>query len=219
MKLLAFLIFGLILYFVLDTLTRKTRYKKYRKWLIPIVFLFMLTLAVIGAVYFALGGDAHCGKTQKSVTIAPAKVETANEYFEMGDYQYDLGNCTQAIENYDTAINMDPNFAQALNNRGYTYMRLRDYNKALKDLDKAIELRPDYVQALMNRGDIYNYYFNIDRARAIEDYDKVLVLVKDNNQRKNLAVCGHKLLAKNGGWSPLIYIELIKNDLTNTGCD
>ncbi len=179
----------------------------------------MLTLAVIGAAHSALSGDIQCGKSHNTETNPPAKTETANDYFEMGDYQYDLGSCDEAINNYTNAINMDSNFAEALNNRGYTYMRLREYDKALKDLDKAIEIRPDYVHALMNRGDIYNYYYEIDRQKAIEDYNKVLDLVKDKNARRDLAVCGHKLIAENGGWSPVIYLELVKNGITNAGCE
>jgi hypothetical protein len=40
------------------------------------------------------------------------------------------------------------------------------YADALPALDRAIALRPTYVNALMNRGDIYNFYYQIDRARA-----------------------------------------------------
>jgi tetratricopeptide (TPR) repeat protein len=56
--------------------------------------------------------------------------------------------------------------AEAYNNRAYTYMTIRDYADALPDLDQATALRPTYVNALMNRGDIYNFYYQIDRARA-----------------------------------------------------
>jgi hypothetical protein len=71
----------------------------------------------------------------------------------------------------------------------------QQYGKALPDLDRAIQLRPDYVNALMNRGDIYNYYFAIDRTRAIADYNRVLQL-----GAKHTSVCGHRSLALNNGW-------------------
>jgi tetratricopeptide (TPR) repeat protein len=218
MKFLVFIIFGLVLYFILDTIIVKTKYRKFRKWLAPSIFIFMLTLAVFGAARSALEPDIQCGKAHKIDYSAPVNPQSPADYFDVGNYQYDLGNCQEAVESYTKAIELNKDYSQAYNNRGYTYMRLRVYDKALKDFDRAIEINPDYVQALMNRGDIYNYYFEIDRGKAIADYDKVLSLVKNNEDRRNLAVCGHKLLAENGGWSPLIYLELLKNGITNAGC-
>jgi tetratricopeptide (TPR) repeat protein len=93
-------------------------------------------------------------------------------------------------------VGLDPGFAEAYNNRAYTYMTLEQYALALDDLNKAIEIRPDYVNALLNRGDIYNYYYEIDSARALADYDRVLALDPALANR-----CGHRLLAAHNGWN------------------
>jgi tetratricopeptide (TPR) repeat protein len=219
MKFLFFIIFGLVIYFLLDTIIVKTHYKKYRKFLAPAIFIFMLFIAVVAAANAALSPDVWWGKQHNVNHPPPAKVENSQGYFDAGNYEYDSGDCQGAVANYSKAISLDPNKAELYNNRGYTYMRLREYDKGLNDLDKAIEIRPNYVQALMNRGDIYNYYFEVDRQKAIEDYDKVLNLVKDSGQRRSLGVCGHRLIAQNNGWSPVIYLKVLRMGSTSTGCE
>ena len=87
-------------------------------------------------------------------------------------------------------------------------MRQREYEKALIDLNKAIEIHPDYVNALKNRGDIYNYYFNVDRKKAIEDYDKVISL-GGLSVDSSKSICGHRAIAIYGGSSLPTYIKLI----------
>ena len=95
-------------------------------------------------------------------------------------------------------------------------MRMKNYQAALLDLNHAIELRPDYAHALMNRGDIYNYYYSIDRKKAMEDYDEVLKLVPPEEYNE-LSLCGHRLLAKNNGWNLNVFLTVIKNGV-NAEC-
>ena len=126
----------------------------------------------------------------------PAALVTAEDYFALGNYDYDSGDCQLAIADYSEAIVRNPDYAQAYNNRAYTYMILQDYAMALPDLDRAIQIRPGYVNALMNRGDIHNFYYAIDYEKAIADYDHVISL-----GALHTSVCGHRLLAVNHGWN------------------
>jgi tetratricopeptide (TPR) repeat protein len=140
-------------------------------------------------------------------------VRSAADYLELGDYDYETGACAQAIADYTRAIELDPSFAAAFNNRAYTAMRQQNYAAALPDLDRAIELRPDYVNALMNRGDIYNYYYAVDRQRAMADYDRVVAL----GDTRGTSVCGHRLLAYYGGWQPGVVLNVLAGGPTG-GC-
>jgi tetratricopeptide (TPR) repeat protein len=124
---------------------------------------------------------------------------TAADYLNRAGEELDGAAYSAAIADYTRAIALDPTFAEAYNNRAYTYMTLGNYAAALSDLDQAIALRPTYVNALMNRGDIYNYYYHIDRARALADYDRVLAV--DPNAARDTSVCGHRMLALHGGWN------------------
>jgi tetratricopeptide (TPR) repeat protein len=134
----------------------------------------------------------------------PATLQTALDYFAQGDDDYDQGNCAKAIADYTQAIKLNAHYAEAYNNRAYTYMQENDYAHALPDLDQAIQFRPGYVHALMNRGDLYNYYYQIDRQKAISDYDQVIAL----GAAQGTSVCSHRILAVNNGWSVGAFVDI-----------
>ena len=154
--------------------------------------------------------DTYCLAEQSPTSAPPNNLSSAEDYFNLGNYDYDIGNCKQAVKDYTKSIEIDPTRAETFNNRAYTHMRMQNYLNASLDLDKALELRPDYVNALMNRGDIYNFYFQIDHAKAIALYDKVISLgaTKDNS------VCGHKAMAMSNNFIPLAFLRV----LTDLNC-
>ena len=57
----------------------------------------------------------------------------------------------RSIEDYDRAIELDPNVAAAYYNRGHSYSDLGQYQRAIEDFDKAIELDPNYAEARTHR--------------------------------------------------------------------
>lgn len=172
---------------------------------LAVVLPVMVALYVIG-VGLARQFNPHPAALA-SASTRPAQLETAEDYLALGDYDFDRQNFDGAVADYTRAIELNPTFAEAYNNRAYTFMRLEDYARALPDLDKAIELRPDYVNALMNRGDIHNYYFEIDRDRAIADYDRVLAI--DPGASQTTSVCGHRAIARSGGINPILFLTAI----------
>jgi len=52
-----------------------------------------------------------------------------------------------AISDLKKAINLDPNFVDALYALAAAYKKIEKYNDALTCLDKVIELRPDFIHA------------------------------------------------------------------------
>lgn len=128
------------------------------------------------------------------ISQAPAALNTSADYMAQGDYDFDQKNYAQAVKDYSRAIALNPGFAEAYNNRGYTYMTLENYPAALADFNQALTYRPAYVNALINRGDIYNYYYQIDRPRAIADYNRALSL-----DPHNAIACGHRAVAYTQG--------------------
>ena len=58
-----------------------------------------------------------------------------------------LKQYTEAIADYDKAIELDPKLAPAYMNRGVAKYNLKQYSEAIADYDKAIELDPDYAPA------------------------------------------------------------------------
>ena len=68
------------------------------------------------------------------------------EYYNQKKYRFELGSVGErAIENYNKAIELDPNDADAYNNRGLAYYYLEEYERAIEDYNKAIELNPNYA--------------------------------------------------------------------------
>ena len=79
-----------------------------------------------------------------------------------------------AIEDFDRAIELDGNDADAFNARGDAHRLNNDPFRAIADYDKAIELKPDHVIAFKNRGMVYADVSQF--LRAIEDYDQAIKL-------------------------------------------
>ena len=63
-----------------------------------------------------------------------------------------LGNHSQAISDYDKAIEINPGNAEAYYNRGIEYDELGNHLQAISDYDSAIDINPSYAEAYYNRG-------------------------------------------------------------------
>jgi len=61
------------------------------------------------------------------------------------------GKYREAVDELTAALNARPDFALALNARGFAYVLLRDWLHATADLDAAIRLDPHYANAFQNR--------------------------------------------------------------------
>ena len=93
--------------------------------------------------------------------------KSGDEYRRKGDYD-------RAIQEYDEAIRLDPNYAAAFNNRGIAYRAKRDYGRAIADYDRAIRLNPNNAAFFNNRGGAYRDSGEHDRA--IQDYTEAIRL-------------------------------------------
>jgi tetratricopeptide (TPR) repeat protein len=93
----------------------------------------------------------------------------------MGAYdEYQKGNKEKAIELYSKAIELDPNYALAYNNRGAVYAGLNEHERAIQDYNNALDLDPNDPDLYHNRGLSYGYLR--DYERAIQDCNKALEL-------------------------------------------
>ena len=96
----------------------------------------------------------------------------AEEYKEKGTKFAKEGNYTEAIENLDRAIQIDPTYAAAYNNRGIVNMELKKYNEALDDFNRAIKNNPLDPAFLINRA-LVNERLDL-LEKAVEDYSKAI---------------------------------------------
>ena len=80
----------------------------------------------------------------------------------------------RAIQDFNQAIQLKPDYYLAFVSRGYAYANLGQYQRVVEDYDEALRLQPDNTYALNDRG--YSYYRLGQYQRAIQDYDRVLQL-------------------------------------------
>ena len=78
----------------------------------------------------------------------------------------------KAIQHFNKAMELKPDFFQAYNNRGVAYNKKDEFDRAIKDLNKAIELNSNLAEAYNNRGVAYDGKGEIDTA--IHNYSKAI---------------------------------------------
>jgi|GEM_PF-1490814 len=109
----------------------------------------------------------------KEVEESKKKAE-ASVNFAMAFKCHDKNKLNEAIDYYNKAIELSPNFKEAYYNRGIAYIKQENYPRAIEDYNKAIELSPNFKEAYYNRG--IAYFKQGNYPRAIEDYDKAIEL-------------------------------------------
>jgi lipoprotein NlpI len=70
------------------------------------------------------------------------------------------------VADFSKAIELNPKYAMAFNNRGSAYRDRGDADQALADYGKSIEIDPKYIKPYFNRGLMYLYGGKQDRALA-----------------------------------------------------
>ena len=99
-------------------------------------------------------------------------LENPEWYFLLGSRKFQEGDFQGAVDNYDQALRLKPELAEAYYNRGVAKDALGRYDEAITDYDQALCHQPDFVPAYANRGSAKNrlgYH-----QEAIADYNQAL---------------------------------------------
>jgi tetratricopeptide (TPR) repeat protein len=99
--------------------------------------------------------------------LAVAHTNRGNAYNRLSKYR-------RAIEDFDHALQLDPDYALAYNSRGIAYTSLGEHRWAIEDFDRTLRLSPGDAGFYNNRGIAYHRLGEF--ARAIEDYGHALRL-------------------------------------------
>ena len=108
----------------------------------------------------------------KSPQSAPTPTPTPDAAFynNRGMDFYWRKDYDEAISNYNEAIRLSPNDADAYFKRGNAYYDKKDYEKAINDYNEAIRLDPNHAKVYYYRGLAYRKQWKNDEAQA--DFDK-----------------------------------------------
>ena len=96
---------------------------------------------------------------------------------------FDEGKIGEAIDYYNKAIRLKPDFAETFYNRGLAFKNLSQYQRAIEDYNEAIRLKPVYAEAYNNRGNVYLALGQYQRA--FEDFNKAIRLKPDYGDAYN----------------------------------
>ncbi|MCG6134755.1 MAG: tetratricopeptide repeat protein [Nostoc sp. LLA-1] len=98
---------------------------------------------------------------------------------------------TEALPDFDRAIELDPNYKLAIANRGATYLLMERYTEALPDFDRAIELDPNDKWLIVIRGETYRRtkryteaLQDFERAVELDLNDKWLIVIRGETYRR-----------------------------------
>ncbi len=108
------------------------------------------------------------------VFINPASSQSADDWLFEGHALYNLGEFEKAIEAYDRAIAIDPNFKDAWLNKGVVHSTLGEYQKAIEAFNKGISIDPNYKEAWLGKGIVLNSLGRYDEAN--EAFDKTIAI-------------------------------------------
>jgi tetratricopeptide (TPR) repeat protein len=98
--------------------------------------------------------------------------------FEKGNALLRLFKNTDALEAFQQVIafGKDDNiqYFWAMDRKGITHRKLKQYNEAIKTFDKIIELNSDYFEAWTGKGEVYEAMERFDDAKTC--YEKAIAL-------------------------------------------
>jgi Tfp pilus assembly protein PilF len=147
-------------------------------------------LLLVPLAVFAVGtGPAPTGSTSSAGSTSGATM-TADDHYNKGLTLSDAKSYSDALAEFQKAVALRSNFAEAYNMIGFTYRMLGKLDLSLRNYEKALSLQPDFPQAHEYLGETYlaandllhamqNYLIlkNAGRQEAQELWDKIVSYV------------------------------------------
>ena len=148
-------------------------------------------------IIFELGmAYANSGKFSEALTILDSlqvyKNADARIPYNLGLIHSLQGNHMLAIEAYESALKIQPNFVEALINKGSTYNDIKKFSLALEALEKAIQIRVDIPEAWCNLGIALNH-LNFEQESLSAYHDAIKLNPKYHEAWSNMSVPLNKL--------------------------
>lgn len=109
--------------------------------------------------------------------------QTAEDYYNNGKQKIDSNDLKGALEEFNKAIGLNPNYWEAIGLRASVKYDLDDLKGALTDFNKVIELEPSFPNYYLYRGDTKLDLG--DLTGALEDYNNSIRLDPNNSNVYN----------------------------------
>ena len=105
-------------------------------------------------------------------TSAAGKKRDIKTLFDRGVENVKANRYNEALDYFNRVLELDPDNALALYNKGYCYYSMKQYDRAVPEFDKAIEINPRDSISYLYKGLIK--YYKQDYPGSIELYNKAL---------------------------------------------
>ena len=127
----------------------------------------------------------------KAIQLNPSGELVYIIWHYLGEVYKEVKDNKQAIECYNHAIRIKPDYAEAWCGKGSTYYSKNEPEKALQCLDKAIHIKPDYEKAWFVKGFIY--YAKKDYEKALQCFRKAVQFRPEYGLAWFYSACVHSL--------------------------
>jgi murein DD-endopeptidase MepM/ murein hydrolase activator NlpD len=116
----------------------------------------------------------------KVLAGTPSRLRLSVAYFNRG-WAFNLsGRYERALQDFDKAIALEPDFEQAFRSKGDAYRRKGMIKQAIAEFDRAIRIKPDYATAYADRALAHQALGSVEQA--LQDFDKTIALLPDVGQ-------------------------------------
>lgn len=116
----------------------------------------------------------HTLKPNEYQHIEHQSVSPVLDYFSIGNSCYEKRDYQDAIANYNQALQINFNFAEAYSCRGAAYYAIGNKHKAIADFNQGLGINPNNAITYSNRGAVYSDIG--DKHRAIDDFSQAIKL-------------------------------------------
>jgi lipoprotein NlpI len=149
-----------------------------KKWR-PALQLFCGATAVFAIVFLVYATGEQIGTWKNSFALwndviqkKPRRVPVA--YVNRGVAFMDMGRLDRAVEDFDTAIALDPSDYLPYTNLGKLYLNIGSFEKSIEYASRAIAIAPSEAVSYNNRGVSYHYLGRYENA--LTDLNKAIEL-------------------------------------------
>lgn len=118
-------------------------------------------------VAYMARGFARYSAALAELSLAGTEESEADVFLDRRAFS---GELQEALQDFDKALNLDPNLVYAWFNKGNIYYGVGDYTSALQCYSEALRIDPDFGQAFFNRG--LSYLQAGNRQQAFNDLSK-----------------------------------------------
>jgi tetratricopeptide (TPR) repeat protein len=144
-----------------------------------------LMLFSLGQFYsFGLRFDdairAYIEATQIDIGDRAEQLDLKTVYYYLGKTHGYNGDWQTAIDDFSKALSIAPSFADAYNDRGYSFEKIGKQDSAISDYKKALEINPNMSSPHVNLGWIYHHKGDYDGA--YEEYSRSIELNPNYDQ-------------------------------------